>query len=143
MVSEVREGSPAEKAGLKAGDIIVEVDGTAVKGNFDLIKAVNDKKEGPVNLTIVRGGSRQTISVTPEAAKDGGNFFYKGDGEDGSIAPAMPGTFKVFPRILHFPPQPRHFRGYGRTRAGLFESDPKKMNFRAGSQTGSFCLHTC
>jgi len=103
MVSEVREGSPAEKAGLKAGDIIVEVDGTAVKGNFDLIKAVNDKKEGPVNLTIVRGGSRQTISVTPEAAKDGGNFFYKGDGEDGSIAPPMPGTFKAFPRIPAFP----------------------------------------
>jgi serine protease Do len=103
MINDVREGSPAEKAGLKAGDIIVEADGTAVKGNFDLIKAVNDKKEGPVNLTIDRGGSRQTISVTPEAAKDGGNYFYKGDGEDGSLTPAMPGNFHVFPRVPAFP----------------------------------------
>jgi membrane-associated protease RseP (regulator of RpoE activity) len=106
MVNDVREGSPAEKAGLKAGDIIVEADGKALKSHFDLIKAVNDKKDGPINLTIIRDGSRQTISVTPEAAKDGGNFFYKGDGEDGSITPAMPAmprNFHVFPRIPAFP----------------------------------------
>jgi serine protease Do len=97
LISEVREGSPAEKAGLKAGDIIVEADGTPVKGNFDLIKAVNAKKEGDVTLTIVRGGNRQSITVTPEESKDG-NFIFRGEGEDGISAPAIPavpGTFRM------------------------------------------------
>ena len=105
MVSEVREGSPAEKAGLKAGDIIVEANSAAIKGNFDLVKAINDKKEGDVTLTIVRDGSRQTIAVTPEAAKDQ-NFFFKGDGEDGLMtpAPAVPGHFKLTrPAVPAFP----------------------------------------
>jgi serine protease Do len=91
MISEVREGSPAEKAGLKAGDIIVEVGGNLVKGNGDLVRAINDKKEGDVTLTIVRSGNRQSITITPEAAKDG-NFIFRGDGEDGIMAPAMPAT---------------------------------------------------
>jgi C-terminal processing protease CtpA/Prc len=97
MISEVRENSPAEKAGLKAGDIIVEANGTAVKGYMDLTRILNDKKEGDVTLTIVRDGNRQTISVTPEASKDG-NFFYQGDGEDGltlPVAPAAPGQLHL------------------------------------------------
>ena len=92
MISEVRENSPASKAGLKAGDIIVDIDGKAVKGDFDLIRAINGKKEGDVTLTIVRDGKRQTISVTPEASKDSG-FMFKTDGEDD--VPATPGQMRL------------------------------------------------
>jgi serine protease Do len=105
MISDVREGSPAEKAGLKAGDIIVQADGSAVKGNFDLVKAINDKKDGDVSLTIVRDGNRQTISVTPEAAKDG-NFIFQGEGEEGltPMTPAAPGHLRlVRPSVPAFP----------------------------------------
>src|SRR5437899_4071859 len=70
MINEVRENSPAAKAGLKAGDIIVEINGKPVKGDFDLMRTINEKKEGDVTLTIVRDRNRQTISVTPEASKD-------------------------------------------------------------------------
>jgi len=59
------------KAGLKAGDVIVEADGKEVKGMTDLIRAVNEKKEGDVSLTIVRDKNRQTVRVTPEMSKDG------------------------------------------------------------------------
>ncbi|MEP6944699.1 MAG: PDZ domain-containing protein, partial [Acidobacteriota bacterium] len=72
MISEVRDGSPASKAGLKAGDIIVEADGKALKGQFDLIRSIGEKKDGDVNLTIVRDGRRQNISVTPEISKGNG-----------------------------------------------------------------------
>lgn len=89
LINNVRENSPAAKAGLKAGDIIVEVDGKAVKSDFDLIRAIAEKKEGDVRLTIVRDRDRQTISVTPEQGKDG-EFFYKFGGEDGLITPAPP-----------------------------------------------------
>lgn len=93
MINNVRENSPAAKAGLKAGDIIVEADGKAVKGDIDLIRTINGKKEGDVQLTIVRDGSRQTISVTPEASKDNG-FVFQVDDEEG-LTPLAPGQFKL------------------------------------------------
>jgi serine protease Do len=78
MINEVRAGSPAEKAGLKAGDIVTEVDGRSVKNTGDLVKAINEKKEGSVTLTFVRDRNKQTVTVTPEPAK-GDNFFIDRD----------------------------------------------------------------
>jgi serine protease Do len=71
MINNVREDSPGSRAGLHAGDIIVEVNGKEVKGDFDLVRAISEKKEGDISLTIVRDRNRQTVTVTPEAAKDG------------------------------------------------------------------------
>jgi membrane-associated protease RseP (regulator of RpoE activity) len=78
LINSVRENSPAAKAGLRAGDIIVEIEGKEVKGNGDLIRAINEKKEGDVTLTIIRDKNRQTISVTPEVSKDGNIRFGEG-----------------------------------------------------------------
>lgn len=72
LISEVRENSPAAKAGLKAGDVIVQADGKAVAENEELVDAVNAKKEGDVVLGIVRGKKRETVTLTPETAKDEG-----------------------------------------------------------------------
>lgn len=104
MINNVREDSPAAKAGLKAGDIIVEVDGKAIKGDIDLIKAINSKKEGDVQLTIVRDRNRQTISVTPEASKDAG-FLFQSDDEDG-IIPPRPGQFRMTAPAMPAAPTP-------------------------------------
>lgn len=69
LITTVRENSPAAKAGLKAGDVIVEADGKAVKGDFDLINLLNEKKEGDIELTVIRDRNRQTVRVTPETVK--------------------------------------------------------------------------
>lgn len=70
LVNNVRENSPAARAGVKAGDVIVEADGKAVKSDFDLIRALNGKKDGEnISLTIVRDKNRQTINVAPEISK--------------------------------------------------------------------------
>jgi len=69
LINNVRENSPAAKAGLKAGDIIIEADGKEIKNNTDLIRTLNEKKEGDVQLTIIRDRNRQTVSVTPEKLK--------------------------------------------------------------------------
>lgn len=94
LVSEVRDNSPAARAGLRAGDIVVEVNGKAIKGDFDLIREINSKKEGDVSLVIVRNGSRQTISVTPEASKDRTLFFDSDRDSDGGriLTPPTPKT---------------------------------------------------
>ena len=92
MISEVRENSPAAKAGLKAGDIIVEVEGNAVKGDGDLVRAINEKKDGDITLTLVRSGNRQTVKVTPEEFKGGGDFKFFYEVPD---APNSPGTLNL------------------------------------------------
>ena len=73
--SAVVSGSPADKAGLKVGDVIVAYDGNAVSSTYSLLgyvraSALNDK----VTLTIVRGGKTMDVEVTldkEEAAVNG------------------------------------------------------------------------
>ena len=69
LVNNVRENSPAAKAGLKAGDVIVEINGKEAKTMLDLIRALNEKTEGGVTLTFLRDKNRQTVNVMPEPAK--------------------------------------------------------------------------
>lgn len=88
MINSVLENSAAAKAGLKAGDIIVEVEGKELKGEGDLQRAIHEKKEGDISLTIVRGGSRQTVRVTPEEVRGGFNTFF--DFPDAPDAPPEP-----------------------------------------------------
>lgn len=75
LINNVRENSPAANAGLKAGDIIVEIEGKEVKEQTGLIRALGEKREGDVSLTIVRDRTRQTVRVTPEVSKDGAMRF--------------------------------------------------------------------
>jgi serine protease Do len=68
LITEVAENSPAANAGLKAGDVITEVDGKQISSQTELIQIIASKKEGEILLTIVRDRNRQTINVTPTVA---------------------------------------------------------------------------
>ncbi|CAN5676584.1 hypothetical protein BH20ACI4_BH20ACI4_19510 [soil metagenome] len=81
LINEVRADSPAAKAGLKAGDVIVEADGKKVENNADLIKTLNEKKEGTISITVIRDKNRQTFIVEPEKAKEM-NFVLPGNTEN-------------------------------------------------------------
>ncbi|KPJ61108.1 MAG: hypothetical protein AMJ46_03280 [Latescibacteria bacterium DG_63] len=64
-ISGVSEGSPAEKAGLVAGDVIVEFDGKPITGLHDLSYAIKDKKPGDeVEVVVMREGKRLTFKAT-------------------------------------------------------------------------------
>lgn len=77
LINRVSKDSPAERAGLKAGDVIVEINGKPVKRSFDLLRNLGDEKAGDATLTIVRDRNRQTVTVTPEKRK-GGEMFFNG-----------------------------------------------------------------
>lgn len=107
LVNNVREDSPAAKAGLKAGDIIVEADGKAVKNEADVIRAIAEKKEGDITLTIIRDKNRQTIRVTPEEAKDGSGVFEFQRPAEFPDAPTAPGVYRMtVPRTPNAPAVP-------------------------------------
>ena len=64
IVTQVLRGGNADKAGLKAEDIIIAVNGDTVKSEQDLIFAVNDSKKGDkLILTILRNGSKKDIEL--------------------------------------------------------------------------------
>jgi serine protease Do len=66
LITSVSENSPASRAGLKAGDVITEMNGEKIEDTGDFIRALNRKDEGDVTLTIIRDKSSRTIKVTPE-----------------------------------------------------------------------------
>ena len=63
LINNVRRDSPGSKAGLKAGDVIVGIDGEPVRGALGLIRAIDDKKESEITLRIVRDRRDQTVSL--------------------------------------------------------------------------------
>jgi serine protease Do len=78
VVSSVSADSPAARAGLKAGDVIVEYNGRPVTDSDSLVNMVVATKPGTtVPVTIYRDNQRKTLSITPgeldlEAEANGG-----------------------------------------------------------------------
>jgi Do/DeqQ family serine protease len=64
LISQVYGGSPAEKAGLKVGDVVIEVGGQKVTNSQDVVREVLKKKVGQsVDFVFLREGKRTEISV--------------------------------------------------------------------------------
>jgi len=66
LISEVTKGGAADKAGLKAGDVIVQVDGKSIDGVEELRSALNDNftdDTRKASLTIVRDHHEQTVNT--------------------------------------------------------------------------------
>jgi len=64
LVREVRPGSAAEKAGLKAGDVIVKAGDAPVRSLGELREELRDKSDQKtVSLGILRIGSEMTVTV--------------------------------------------------------------------------------
>jgi len=67
MIATVEPGSPAERAGLVAGDIILALDGTTVTGADDLIRILAGEKIGrTVEVETLHNGSRRVLSLVPQ-----------------------------------------------------------------------------
>jgi serine protease Do len=81
VVSNVREDSPAAKAGLAEGDIVVEFDGERVRSARHLSRIVGETPAGrSVKMVVEREGRRVDLQVTPEAGMARGDheFFFRG-----------------------------------------------------------------
>lgn len=71
LVNSVVEGSAAEKAGIKAGDLLVKVGSTSIEETSDLQEAVGDLEAGkPTPVTVWRDGKDVGLSVTIEAPRN-------------------------------------------------------------------------
>jgi len=66
-LSGVRGNGPADRAGVKGGDVIVELAGQKITNIYDYTYALGGLKIGqPVEIVVLRNGERVTITVIPE-----------------------------------------------------------------------------
>jgi S1-C subfamily serine protease len=71
-VASVEKRGPAERAGLREGDLVVAFDGRPVAGIDELHRILADARvDAPARLTILRGAEKLEIEVVPEEAKRG------------------------------------------------------------------------
>jgi serine protease Do len=67
-IDSVDSDSPAAKAGIRAGDVVVEYDGERVRSARQFTRLVQETPDGrQVPLAVMRDGKRQTLTATPEA----------------------------------------------------------------------------
>jgi serine protease Do len=116
VVSDVREDSPAAKAGVAAGDIVIEFDGERVRSARHLSRIVGETPAGrSVKMVVQREGRRVDLQVTPDAglARRDHEFFRQ-----------MPSPGREFhaPNFRFDGPSMRGFR-----EPGLREGDPDVM----------------
>ncbi len=65
LVQQVQPGGPAEKAGIKAGDIVIAIDGRTIKDGDDLVNEIASRRPGStIRLGYVRDGKQADTIVT-------------------------------------------------------------------------------
>jgi S1-C subfamily serine protease len=68
LIVSIEPNSPAEQAGLQAGDVIVGFDDRPISGIDELHKCLTGDRVGvPAHLTLIRGPEKRTIAITPDA----------------------------------------------------------------------------
>ena len=100
-VGSVSPGGPADRAGLKKGDVILQFDGEPVGSTRKLFRLIGESApDQTVRLTISRNGSEQQLSVTLGKREGTARAF-------GAVTPAP--DLDYFPRINPNTPRPRGF----------------------------------
>ena len=67
LIAQVQPGTPGEKAGLKAGDVVTAIDGQNIKDSREMSREIARKKPGiTVNLSVIRDGKPITVGVKLE-----------------------------------------------------------------------------
>jgi serine protease Do len=103
ILETVEPGGPADKAGIKAGDLVSEFDGERVRSVRQFLRLVQETTPGrSVPVVLSRGGQRVTVNVTPERASDVRMF-----GDDFSMRYLdVPRAFPPTPPSPPSPPAP-------------------------------------
>jgi serine protease Do len=112
-IDDVEGGSAAARAGLKEGDIVVDVDGDRVRSARQFSRVIQETPEGrSVRLGVLRNGQKQNVDVTPERQ----SFSFNIDGDrigrdiERSLRDIEPRLREIEPRLREIEPRLREFR---------------------------------
>lgn len=103
LISDVEEDSPAEKAGLKAGDVVIKIDGETTENSQDVQRWVRKHEPGETaKFEVIRKGRKKTIKVELGASKGSQHFGWFG-------APGGPMMVFDDEELEEFPGDIEHF----------------------------------
>jgi serine protease Do len=144
VVQAVQKNTPASKAGVRAGDVVVAVNGKAVEDRGQLTRSVAAiPPGGKAALTVLRDGKRQEIVVTVGTRPDEDAIARGEAGEEGEPegngAAAKGAKLGVKLQALT-PDLARQLRVEGDTGVIVAEVDPDGAAARAGIQRGDLIL---
>ena len=70
LINDVRPGGPADKAGIKSQDVIIQFGAVKISNIYDYTEALNGIKIGkPLKVIVMRKGKKVNLTITPEARK--------------------------------------------------------------------------
>jgi regulator of sigma E protease len=72
IVTELDPGMPAERAGIEVGDLITAVNGQPVHAIAEMITLLQQTKDKPIQVTVVRNGQPVTFTLSPQLTHDEG-----------------------------------------------------------------------
>lgn len=98
VLTQVQDGSAAQKAGLQVGDRIVKVDGQPLTRWSLFASTVRDKPDADIALDIERNGETRSLILTPDSKTTGGR---------------VEGFAGVVPKVIPLPEEYRTVRQYG------------------------------
>ncbi|MEM8608152.1 MAG: trypsin-like peptidase domain-containing protein [Myxococcota bacterium] len=134
LISSVVEDGPADKAGLKAGDVIVAVDDAEIREGHDLLRTVLRKDVGErLNVKVRRGSDTVKLKVVAgeRPTEDGAQSKLKGQGEDDMLGLS----------VQEITPSLRQRTGYqGEGQVFVSNVRPGSDADRAGLQPGDVLL---
>jgi membrane-associated protease RseP (regulator of RpoE activity) len=105
LVRSVEKGSRADKAGLRAGDVIVRVGDQPVHDTSDFTHVLHSRSAGSVNVSVIREKKEQTLTITLPERKDSGEMIDQGR-EDSQIgAETQTELIEVQNELAHLQPE--------------------------------------
>ncbi|MGL9760238.1 MAG: sigma E protease regulator RseP [Symbiopectobacterium sp.] len=98
VLTQVQDGSAAQKAGLQVGDRIVKVDGQPLTRWSQFASTVRDKPDTDITLDIERNGENRSLILTPDSK---------------TTSDRLEGFAGVVPKVIPLPEEYRTVRQYG------------------------------
>jgi regulator of sigma E protease len=74
IIDQVMENTPAQKAGLKNGDVLKKANGTELGPQVGISTVIRSAKGAPVTVELLRDGKPTTVTLTPELHKASGDY---------------------------------------------------------------------
>jgi regulator of sigma E protease len=100
VVGKLVSGGVAEEGGLRPGDLIVSIDGSAIRTWEEVVRAVRRSPGKAMRLSVERAGAKVELGLRPETVRQGGESF----GRIGAAPQLDPEEMKNLLTLVRYPP---------------------------------------